>query len=176
MRYWRVLIPGATYFFTVNLLNRKSSLLTDHINQLRYVFLTARFHYPFTIDGIVILPDHLHVVMSLPKEDRNYSLRWNIIKGVFSKQIEPEETIVMSRKNKRERGIWQRRFWEHLIRDESDYEHHMNYIHYNPVKHGYVTTPTEWEYSSIHRFIQAGFLPKNWGCSDEFNLPNVGER
>jgi putative transposase len=175
MRYRRILIPGATYFFTVNLLNRKSSLLTDHINQLRYAFRKAKFYYPFTIDGIVILPDHLHVVMSLPKEDRNYSLRWNIIKGVFSKQIEPEESIVISRKNKRERGIWQRRFWEHLIRDESDYEHHINYIHYNPVKHGYVTTPTEWEYSSIHRFIQAGVLPKNWGSSDEFNLPNFGE-
>jgi putative transposase len=176
MRYRRTLIPGATYFFTVNLLNRKSCLLTDNIHQLRYAFRTARRYHPFTIDGIVILPDHLHMVMSLPKEDRNYSLRWNIIKGIFSKQIEPKEPIGGSRQKKRERGIWQRRFWEHLIRDELDYEQHLNYIHFNPVKHGYVTTATEWEFSSIHRFIQAGILPKNWGSHDECNLPDFGER
>ncbi len=176
MRYRRVLIPGASYFFTVNLLNRKSSLLTDNINQLRHAFSVARSYHPFTIDGIVILPDHLHMVMSLPKEDDKYSLRWNIIKGIFSKQIEPEEAVAASRKTKRERGIWQRRFWEHLIQDEWDYEHHINYIHYNPVKHGYVTTPIEWKYSSIHRFIQADLLPKNWGCNDEFNVRNFGER
>ena len=88
MRYRRVLIPGATYFFTVNLLNRKSSLLTDHIHQLRYAFGKAISYHPFSIDSIVVLPEHLHMVMSLPKEDENYSLRWNIIKGIFSKLFE----------------------------------------------------------------------------------------
>ncbi len=118
-------------------------MLIDNINQLRYAFRTARDYHPFTIDGIVILPDHLHMVMSFPREDGDYSLRWNIIKGIFSKQIKTTESIGVSRKSKRERGIWQRRFWEHLIRDESDYEHHINYIHYNPVKHGYVITPNQ---------------------------------
>ena len=176
MRYRRVLIPGATYFFTVNLLNRNSRLLTDNIEQLRYAFRTVRIHHPYTINAVVILPDHLHMIMSLPKGDSNYSLRWNIIKGIFSKRIESLESIEISRRNKRERGIWQRRFWEHLIRDESDYENHLNYIHYNPVKHGYVTTPTEWKYSSIHQFIQHGILAKNWGCSDKFELWKFGER
>ena len=96
------------------------------------------------------------MVMTLPENDGNYSQRWNLIKGSFSRQIEHFERVSVARQNKRERGIWQRRFWEHLIRNELDYSRHINYIHYNPVKHGYVSNPTEWKYSSIHRYIKAG--------------------
>ena len=175
MRYRRAVIPGATYFFTVNLQDRKSNLLTDKIDKLRFAFQKSISHYPFTIDAIVILPDHLRMVMSLPEEDGRYSLRWNLIKGIFSKQIQPTELITTARKNKRERGIWQKRFWGHFIRDETDRQHHTNYIHYNPVKHGYVANPIDWQYSSIHRFIQEGIITKHWGCNDEFILPVYGE-
>jgi putative transposase len=175
MHYRRAIIPGATYFFTVNLHDRKSDLLIKKIDALHYAFRKTLHHHPFSIDGIVILPDHLHIVMSLPKDDGNYSLRWNLIKGTFSKQIHPFENVTNVRKNKRERGIWQRRFWEHLIRNDEDYEHHINYIHYNPVKHGYVTNPVEWEYSSIHRYIQEGTISKDWTCNKEINILRFGE-
>lgn len=175
MRYRRIIIPGACYFFTVNLHDRRSKLLTDNIVKLRRAFQETIQHHPFCIDAIVVLPDHLHMIMSLPKDDGNYSLRWNCIKGIFSKQIPSNEYVSNARKNKRERGIWQKRFWEHLIRNEVDFEHHVNYIHYNPVKHGYVLNPSDWQYSSIHRFIQKGLLTKDWGCNDEFNLLDFGE-
>lgn len=175
MHYRRVIIPGATYFFTVNLLNRKSNLLTANIDQLRFAFRKAMHYYPFSIDAIVILPDHLHIIMTLPKNDGDFSLRWNFIKGIFSKQIPFNEVVTPVRKNKRERGIWQKRFWEHLIRDETDFEHHVNYIHYNPVKHRHVANPIDWQYSSIHHFIQKGILNSDWGCSEEFSESGFGE-
>lgn len=175
MRYRRAIIPGATYFFTVNLENRESTLLTTHINELRYAFQKVKMRFTFTLDAIVVLPDHLHAIMTLPENDANYALRWNLIKGTFSKQIDATEAINSSRKNKRERGIWQRRFWEHLIRNELDYMHHVNYIHYNPVKHGYVITPVEWKFSSIHRFIQHGVLPHDWAGIGHFNGGEFGD-
>jgi putative transposase len=106
------------------------------------------------------------MMINLPDGDSNYSLRIRLIKALFSCQLPREEMISLSRKNQGERGIWQRRFWEHTIRDEKDYENHLNYIHNNPVKHGYVQNATDWPYSSIHRFIKAGLLPKDWGCGE----------
>lgn len=156
MRYRRSHIPGTTYFFTLNLQNRKSSLLISHIDKLRFAFKKVHANHPFKIDAVVILPEHFHIMMSLPLNDANFSKRLSLIKSSFSRQIISYEFISHSRKKKRERGIWQRRFWEHLIRDDADYEHHLNYIHYNPVKHGLVSNPTEWPYSSIHRFIKLG--------------------
>jgi putative transposase len=161
MRYRRVIIPGACYFFTVNLHDRKSNLLTDNIDLLRLAFQKTMKHYPFLIEAIVVLPDHLHLIMRLPENDGNYSLRWNCIKGTFSKQISNYEVGSYSRKDKRERSVWQKRFWEHLVRDEEDFENHVNYIHYNPVKHGYVTSAVEWQYSSIHRKIKKGIISNN---------------
>lgn len=158
MRYRRVSVPGGTYFFTVNLQNRKSKLLIEYIDILRSAFRHAKHHYPFTIDAIVILPDHLHMIMTLPKHDGHFSLRWNLIKGTFSRQLPRKEIVSPIQNNRRERGIWQKRFWEHLIRDELDFENHANYIHYNPVKHGHVIHPIDWPYSSIHQFIQKGIL------------------
>ncbi|MEI6094913.1 MAG: transposase [Gammaproteobacteria bacterium] len=122
--------------------------------------------HPFIIDGIVVLPEHIHMVLTLPLDDTNYSQRISCIKGTFSRQLEPTELIHSSKQTKRERGIWQRRFWEHLIRDEQDYKRHLDYIHYNPVKHGHVKSPSQWEYSSIHRYIKAGILPANWASTD----------
>lgn len=113
--------------------------------------------------------------MTLPEGDSNYSTRISLIKSNFSRQIDRTETISKYRVNKRERGIWQRRYWEHMIQDTKDYEHHINYIHYNPVKHGYVLNPAEWRFSSIHRFIKHEILSKNGACHDDFNLSKFGE-
>lgn len=175
MRYRRVAIKGASYFFTVALADRNSSLLVDQITKLRFAFQLVRKKHFFDINGIVILPDHLHVIMTMPEDDSNYSLRWNQIKGAFSRQLVPNERISLSKKKKRERGIWQRRFWEHLIRDEEDYEQHINYIHYNPVKHGYVSKATEWKYSSIHRYIEEGILSSDWSNDIVFEQGKFGE-
>ena len=114
--------------------------------------------------------------MTLPKQDKNYSLRLRLIKGSFSYQSACSEHLTLARKNKNERGIWQRRFWEHLIRDEKDYEHHFNYIHYNPVKHCYVKKASDWPYSSIHHYIKTGILSENWAYDAHFNEENFGEK
>lgn len=164
MRYRRVLVPGATYFFTLTLQNRKSDLLIQRIDELRFAFRKVQKNHPFYINAVVVLPDHCHLILTLPNEDMNYSKRLRSIKSIFSMQIIPGETISQSRQKKGERGIWQRRYWEHLIRDTIDYEHHVNYIHNNPVKHGYVKNPIDWRYSSIHRFISQGILSENWAC------------
>lgn len=170
MRYRRVTIPGVAYFFTVNLYDRQSHLLITEVNLLRTIFRRVQRLHPFTINAIVIMPDHLHAIFTLPANDSNYSLRWNLIKGYFSKEIQTIEPITASRKNKHERGIWQRRFWEHLIRNEQDMKNHIDYIHYNPVKHGYVLQPVQWQYSSIHHYIKNEALSKDWACSDIADL------
>ena len=148
MYYRSVYVPGATCFITVNLLDRKSTLLIDHVDKLRHSFQRIRQLYHFEIIGIVILPDHFHMMISLPDGDSNYSLRLRLIKALFSTQLERKEKIALSRRKKGERGIWQRRFWEHHIRDQTDYDHHLNYIHYNPVKHAYVQNASDWPYSN----------------------------
>ncbi len=176
MRYYkRAIVAGATFFFTLNLQNRKSNLLTQYIDKLCFSFKTVQNNHPFKIDAIVIMPDHLHLIMTLPVEDRDYSKRLSLIKGTFSRQIEAFEAISSSRQKKHERGIWQRRFWEHCIRNEVDYEQHVNYIHFNPVKHHYVSSPSQWPYSSIHRFIQMGILPADWACNSKFHEGDFGE-
>ena len=153
MKYRRVKVNNASYFFTVNLADRKRSLLVDNIKLLRESIHKVKQKHAFRIDAIVILPDHLHAIWTLPKGDSDYATRWMLIKSHFSRNLPKIEEISNSRIKKCERGIWQRRYWEHLIRDNFDYEQHVNYIHYNPVKHGYVKKPSDWEYSSIHRFI-----------------------
>jgi len=124
------------------------------------------------------LPDHMHMIMTLPSGDNNYSLRWSLIKGNFSRNINPfkyREIISSSCKQNRERGIWQRRFWEHLTRDDNEVEHYTNYIHYNPVKHGYVTSASKWKFSSIHQYIAKGMIPPGWGNNCKFQEPGYGE-
>ena len=150
MDYRRAYVNGGCYFFTVTLANRKSDLLTQHINFLRAAFKYVKQKHPFTINAMVVLPDHLHCILTLPRYDFDYAKRWALIKIYFSKQLPKTERINASRMRKRERGIWQRRFWEHVIRDEQDYLNHIEYIHTNPIKHGYVEHAFDWPYSSIH--------------------------
>lgn len=168
MRYRRVTLDGATYFFTVNLADRRSTLLTTHIDNLRQAVRDVHHAHPFEIIAWVVLPEHMHAIWSMHAGDADYSLRWNQIKGRFARRIPKEEEVFPSRAIKRERGIWQRRFWEHWIRDEEDLQRHVDYVHYNPVKHGLVGRAGDWPYSSFHHFVRRGWLCMDWGCSDEF--------
>ncbi len=161
--YRRARVPGASYFFTVNLADRASRLLIEHIELLRSAFRETRSELPFRIEAIVILPDHVHCIWTLPPGDADFSIRWQRIKTRFSRSIVRRESLSPSRAAKGERGIWQRRFWEHLIRDEADHEAHVHYIHYNPVKHGHVERVAAWPYSSFHGFVRKGIYPADWG-------------
>jgi putative transposase len=163
--YLRYRMPGGCYFFTVNLLERNQHLLTEYIDSLRQAFRAVKRQYPFHIDAIVILPEHLHCVLTLPDGDDNFSGRWRAIKKIFSKQLPITEYRSEVRLNRHERGIWQRRFWEHAIRDDIDYQQHIDYIHYNPVKHGWVTRVKDWQYSSFHRFVERGIYSPEWGIA-----------
>lgn len=154
MRYRRSTVDGATWFFTVNLAERKNDLLVRHIDLLRDAVRKVKTDHPFVIVAMVILPDHLHAAWQLPEGDHDYSLRRNLIKGLFSKSLPKTEWIRASRQRKRERGIWQRRFWEHQIRDESDLQRHVDYVHINPAKHGYVDKAIDWPHSSLRRYCK----------------------
>jgi len=175
MRYRRSDTAGGTFFFTLNLAKRSSRLLTEHINVLRHSVRQVRRAHPFDIVAMVVLPDHLHAIWKLPPGDYDYPLRWSLIKAGFSRALEKTEHISESRKRKRERGIWQRRYWEHQLRDENDLARHVDYIHINPVKHGHTITPVDWTYSSIHRYIRQGIVPPDWAASHD-NLSEFGER
>ncbi len=143
--YKRLKIEGACYFFTVNLANRTGNdLLIREIGALRGAFRQTRTSHPFEIDAIIILPEHLHAIWQLPPGDNDFSTRWRLIKSRFSQRIDAGERMSASRARKGERGIWQRRFWEHAIRDDSDYARHVDYIHYNPVKHGHCEQASDW--------------------------------
>ncbi|MEK8015656.1 MAG: transposase [Candidatus Parabeggiatoa sp.] len=163
MQYRRIRLAGGTYFFTVNLAERSKTLLIDYVDILRDTFRQVKSRHPFKIDAIVVLPEHLHAIWTLPKDDSDYATRWMLIKSNFSRNVPKGERRNMSRISRHERGIWQRRYWEHMIRDEEDFIRHIEYIHYNPVKQGYVLRPADWLFSSIHRDIQAGIIPPNWG-------------
>jgi putative transposase len=160
--YRRNRVPGGTYFFTVNLLDRDSSLLTDHIAALREAVRDTRARSPFHIDAWVVLPEHMHCVWTLPPGDSDYSGRLRAVKTRFSKAMEPGEPRSAVRRARGERGIWQRRFWEHTIRDDDDYARHLDYVHFNPVKHGLAPSPAAWPYSSFSLAVAAGFYPANW--------------
>jgi putative transposase len=163
MRYRRADVPGATYFFTVNLADRSNTLLVDYVAVLREAVRVVKQRHPFYIDAFVVLPDHLHALWTLPDDDADFATRWMLIKAGFSRHIPGGERRSPSRVGKGERGIWQRRYWEHLIRDEGDYRRHVDYIHYNPVKHGYVPCAADWPHSSIHRYIREGAIGRDWG-------------
>jgi putative transposase len=177
MRYRRADVKGGTYYFTVNMAERNNSLLIDEIDILRSMMNKVKKQHPFKLDAMVVLPDHLHALWTLPIGDNDFATRWMLIKSGFSRAIPKLERINKSRQLKGERGIWQRRYWEHLIRDENDYEQHVDYIHYNPVKHGYVKSATDWTYSSIHMYISKGILSNDWGYnSDGVDCVEFGEK
>jgi len=163
MRYRRTNIAGAAYFFTVALANRRRALLIERIDLLREVVSEVKKRHPFEITAMVILPDHIHAIWQMPPDDSDYPMRWSLIKAGFSRGVPKQEHVCASRLIKRERGIWQRRYWEHQIRDEQDLAAHVDYIHHNPVKHGYVMRASDWPYSSIHRFIRMGWMSEDWG-------------
>jgi putative transposase len=159
--YRRNRIPGATYFFTVNLRDRRSDLLVTHIDALRAAVREARGRLPFHIDAWVVLPDHMHALWTLPEGDSDFPERWRRIKAAFTRALpEPDRSPLKLRNG--ERGVWQRGYWEHTIRDGRDYAAHMDYIHFNPVKHGYVKGPDEWPFSSFRRCVAAGLYPAAW--------------
>jgi putative transposase len=173
--YRRLRAPGATYFFTVNAIDRRSDVLTRHIEELRSAVRWVHGRLPFHIDAWVVLPEHMHCLWTLPPEDTNYSRRWQAIKTAFSKSMPAEEPRSASRIAKHERGIWQRRYWEHTIRNDDDYTAHADYIHFNPVKHGLVATPAQWPFSSFHRWVRQGMYPAGW-CADQAVNIEAGER
>lgn len=160
--YRRLRVPGGTYFFTVNLLDRSASFLVDHVDSLREAIRTVRSRHPFHIDAWVVLPEHMHCIWTLPPADADFSKRWKEIKREFSKSLPKLESISDKRAARGERGIWQRRFWEHAIRDDEDYAAHVDYVHINPFKHGLVRSVADWPYSSFHRFVERGIYPADW--------------
>ena len=166
--YQRWKQENGCYFFTVVTHNRRPILtLPESRHTLREAIEETRRPHPFSIEAWVLLPDHLHCIWTLPKNDDNFSKRWGLIKAGFSKRMKglltQDPLKSDSKKKHRESTIWQRRFWEHLIRDQNDYNRHCDYIHYNPVKHGLTTNVRNWPYSTFHRLVKEGIYPGNWG-------------
>jgi len=159
--YRRYYVPGGTWFFTVNLRDRRSHLLTRHIEQLRLATISVKRRRPFHINAWVILPEHMHCIWTLPENDWDFSARWRELKKTFSKSLQ------MS-------SIWQPRFWEHMIRDEVDYRNHIDYVYINPLKHGWVRQVAQWPFSTFHRDVREGLYPYDW-AGDVEDL-DAGER
>jgi putative transposase len=168
--YRRARINGGTYFFTLTLADRRSDLLVREIARLRRAYAYVQQTRPFQTLAICILPDHLHAIWSLPPGDCDFARRWNLIKSGFSRGL-VVASRTLSKKRKREKGIWQRRYWEHIIRDQQDLARHIAYIHFNPVKHGLVPRVCDWPYSSFHQYVTRGDLPADWG-GDIRDTPN----
>ncbi len=189
MEYRRAWRPGGWYFFTVVTYKRQPILtIPENVSRLRVSFRHVMQKRPFDIDGIVVLPYHVHCIWRLPEEDADFATRWRLIKHFFSRscsvgkmgkacsehvewvdrthQTTADEKQRNSRKGKRERAVWQRRYWEHLIRNEEDWRRHMDYIHYNPVRHGLASVPAEWPYSSFKQCVEKGWHSVEWGSSE----------
>jgi putative transposase len=173
--YRRNRVPGGSYFFTVNLLNRRSNLLVERVADLRAAVRTVKSRNPFHIDAWVVLQDHMHAIWTLPDCDTDFSGRWREIKKAFTKSIPPEEARSNTRSNRGERAVWQHRFWEHTIRDDRDYAAHMDYTHFDPVKHGLVSNPAAWPLSSFHNCVKRGPYPAAWAFSAN-DVEQAGER
>jgi putative transposase len=190
--YRRAYQPGGTFFFTVVTHRRQKLFQREEARQiLREAIQRVQNERPFEITAIVLLPEHLHCIWKLPEADADFSRRWGCIKKYFTQAWLKErcamhtlpdgggfeENVSPSRRKHRERGVWQKRFWEHRIRDENDYMRHVNYIHYNPVKHRLVNCPHEWEYSSFASWLKDGYYNENWLCSCKarIEMPNFDD-
>ncbi len=159
--YRRYYQPGGYYFFTLaTYRRRKLFCFTQHVQHLKAAIIQVKKKHPFHLNAIVILPDHLHCLWKLPKNDTDFSTRWRLIKRYFSM------TICTSINHRKEKQVWQRRFWEHHIRNENDWQKHMDYIHYNPVKHGLVQTPADWPHSSFYYWVNKKMYEKDWGSKE----------
>ena len=172
--YRRNRVPGAYYFFTATLRNRSSRLLVDAVAELRLAYSDTCRRHPFETVAIVVLPEHLHTVWRLPEADADYSGRWRAIKSGFIRNLSRSGRAI-PKSAKGEARIWQRRFWEHTIRNDADLHAHVDYVHWNPVKHGHASRMREWPYSSFHRYVRSGVLANDWG--GELIVPpgNFGE-
>jgi putative transposase len=175
-RYRRSVDSSASYFFTVVTYRRQPILCEDNVRTaLRNAIDKVRINRPFAIDAWVLLPDHIHCIWTLPDGDADFSTRWMLIKREVSLACQEShrraEWITESKQKHRESTIWQRRFWEHKIRDDHDFTRHADYIHFNPVKHGYAPCVKEWRFSTFHRYVQEGVYPVDWGgCEDMLEL------
>lgn len=181
-QYRRLRLEGGQFFFTVVTHDRCPILTTKlGVACLRNAWRETCDTMPFTTEAVCVLPDHIHTIWSLPEHDDDYSARWRKIKGVFSRSYRASGGSEGERNPSRERtgeaAIWQRRFWEHRIRDVDDFNHHVAYIHFNPVKHGHVTSPSDWEWSSFHDHVKQGWVEPDWGTiePDEIRSLDAGE-
>lgn len=161
-RYVRARVPGGTYFFTLCLADRRSTLLADRIDVLRGAYADTISELPVTCEAMVVLPDHLHAVWTLPEGDSDYSERWRQVKYRFTRRLGIKGLRSTSKVRSREAELWQRRFWEHVIRDEADFRRHLAYCWNNPVRHGLVRDAFAWPFSSIHREVRRGLVAPGW--------------
>ncbi len=176
MKYRRAFVEGGSFFFTLVTEKRRPIFASDKaVEVLRNAVRSVRNARPFTLDAIVILPDHLHCILTLPPGDADFATRWRLIKTWFTKHCDPALRPVPSgvQSTRQEQALWQHRYWEHMLRDERDFEQHVEYIHYNPVKHGYAASPLEWPHSSFRRYVEAGVYEGNWG-QGQMDIEDVG--
>lgn len=176
--YRRARLKGGIYFFTLTTLERRP-ILTDERRRtaLRQTIIEVKSSMPFEILAWVLLPDHLHTLWQLPEGDANFSARWSSIKRRVTQKLNARSAPATnpSRLRRREGTLWQRRFWEHSIRNDADFERHIDYIHYNPVKHGYVAKVADWPYSTFHRYVRDGVYPEDWARDDNHPADQFGE-
>ena len=166
MRYRRAWIAGGTFFFTVVTEQRQPVFASpETVDILRQAFRTVRSSRPFEVAAMVVLPDHVHAVWTLPPDDADFAIRWRLIKTWFTKHCDPSLRPPPGRRRgaRGEQAVWQHRYWEHALRDEADWRRHVDYIHFNPVKHGLAASARDWPYSSFNRYVEAGYYPADWG-------------
>jgi putative transposase len=175
--YRRCYLPGGSFFLTAVTERRRNILCTDLARTcLRAAILECQHQHPFRLDAIVLMPDHFHAIFTLPPDDTDYPKRMGLIKKRFTQSwlaaSGAEQPRSASRLRYRRRGVWQRRFIEHTLRHQRDYTNHLNYLHFNPVKHGHVACPRDWPYSSFHRWVKLGAYTPDWGCGA---IPDMGD-
>ena len=164
VQYRRSRVAGGTFFFTVNLHDRRRMLLVEHADALRTIVRDAQSEPPFVIDAMVVLPDHWHAIWTLPQDDAAYARRIQRIKARFTQHL-VRAGVNLAKDARGEYRLWQKRFWEHTIRDNRDFDAHVNYVHINPVKHGHVARASDWPHSTLHRYIKNGVLAEDWTCT-----------
>jgi putative transposase len=173
--FTRAYVPGGTFFFTAVTFERRPLFRETNARRvLREAIKEARSRRPFEIVAAVLLPDHGHMIWTLPDGDTDYSTRWRQIKSTFTREWLAagghESGVSPGKRRKGARGVWHQRFWEHVVRDEEDLRRHVEYIFWNPVKHGHVRCVHEWPWSTFHAAVAAGCYDKTWGCSCGENL------
>jgi putative transposase len=173
-RYNRNFTPGGTFYVTLSLADRQSSALVDHIAALRTAMHRAREKAHFGIKALVVLPNHLHAVVTLPQGDDDFTGRWRLINSGFASAIAAVDSSINCDADD-EYALWQKRYWEHAISDDTDLARHIEYIHFNPVKHGLVERVSEWPHSSFHRYVRRGLLPDDWASTAVLPGEDFGE-